>query len=247
MVTRKTLPWKIAPKAAPMIEVGNPEYGVLELPKKESLTINEAQFIRDNTKDLPDIQQQAIQLAADIAKQESIPFVDAFEALTSGTASFEVVLTASAKKGDTEIKIAPLPRKIAKGAVLSLEDGDVAISEPENKGVEVLKIESLPVALKSGDSITLISPSAIAQENTLLLIKFQKESAEVAPLRNAVLATAMLQRIMGKEWTIEQTSDELPPQLIQDLAEFCGKEMNGWETEEETESEPVTEEVLKND
>ena len=79
MPKSKSLPWKVAPKAYPLVDVGGEEYGVLEIPRKNSLTINEAQFIRDNTKDLPDIQQRAIQLAADIAKKEQVSFTNRIE------------------------------------------------------------------------------------------------------------------------------------------------------------------------
>lgn len=153
--------------------VGHADYGVIELPKKGSLTINEAQFIRTETEGLPDIQQQAIQLAVDISKEKGISFADAFAALTSG--------------------------------------------------------------------------GEVAQEFAPLMINFQREMAETTPIRNAILATAMMRRLMGNEWTVDQTSEEIPAQLIADLAEFCSKEMNGWAEAETEEPEPVTEETLKKD
>ncbi len=80
------------------------------------------------------------------------------------------------------------------------------------------------------------------------LIDFQERIAATTPVRNTVLATAMLRRIMGEEWTVQQTGDEIPVKLVNDLAEFCSKEMNGWvETEAEPESEESVVEQVKND
>lgn len=173
-MAKKLIPWKTAPKAQVSVVVGSPEYGELEIPKKETLTVNEAHFIREETKELPDVQEQAIQLAAEISKDKGIPFAEAFAALTTG-----------------------------------------------------------------GDA---------AQEFAPQLIKFQREMAETSPIRNAILATAMMRRVMGKDWSVDQTAEDLPPQLIADLADFCSKEMNGWvEPETVEEEEPVTEETLKKD
>lgn len=247
MPKSKSLPWKVAPKAYPLVDVGSEEYGVLELPRKNSLTINEAQFIRDNTKDLPDVQQRAIQLAADIAKREDISFVSAFEALTGGQSQFDVSVTESVKKGDSEIFVKPLSQSVKKGSVVSGDDvsEEVVVVEDAPKGSKVLVVEGIDGIIKPDSKLTVTLPSTIAQENTILLMQFQQESAETKPLRNAVLATAMLRRVMGNSWTIDQTSEEVPMPLIEDLAVFCGKEMNGWDDEDEP--EPLTEEALKND
>lgn len=246
MSTKKNLPWKVAPKPAEMIEVGKPEYGVLEIPKKGSLTINEAQFIRDETEDLPDIQQQAIQLASDIAKEENIDFVEAFEALMGGSISTAITVASSAKKNAGKFEVEPLPREIPMGAIAIIGDAQVAITKAAPKESTEIFCEALPDALAKGDSITVSLPNELAKKNTVKLMQFQKESAQIAPLRNAVLATAMLRRIMGNDWTIDQTSEDVPANLVADLAEFCGKEMNGWDAPE-TKDEPVTEETLKND
>lgn len=93
MAKSKSLPWKSAPKAFIKVLVGSEEYGSLELPKKGCLTINEAQFIRENTKDFPDVQQKAVELAYEISTKEGISKVEAFEALTGeGSVAQEYVL-----------------------------------------------------------------------------------------------------------------------------------------------------------
>lgn len=172
MAKSKSIPWKTPAKTVDLVSVGNEDYGVLELPRYRSLTINEAQFIRENTGNLPDTQEMALQLAVDISNAKGVPFQEVFLAMSSG-----------------------------------------------------------------GESAGEYAPQ---------LIKLQKEMALVAPIRNTILATAMLRRLMGSDWTIEQTSEEIPSPLIEELAAFCGKEMNGW-IEPLEDNEPVTEETLKND
>lgn len=246
MPKAKALPWKIAPKAPVLYPVGSEEYGVIEVPKKGSLTVNEAQFIRENTKELPNLQERVMQIATEIAKDEGITFVEAFEALTSGASTMEVVLPVGGKKGDEQFAVEPLKKDIPKGAAFSYEDETILVTEEAKAGDEVLYVEALPDAIGGGEKILVSLPSKVAQNNAVKLMKFQQESAEISPVRNAVLATAMLRRVMGSDWSINQTSDEVPMKVIDDLAEFCTKEMNGWAEDKAEADEPVTEETLKN-
>lgn len=245
-MSKKSLPWKVSPKADQLVEVGSVDYGVLEIPKKGSLTINEAQFIREHTKDLPDVQQQAIQLAVDISQSDGIDIGEAFEALSGGNIVVPLLLEKPAKKGQSFL-LTNVPRAIPKNTAISVGNVTTVLAKDASEGDDRLVIEPLLEAVE-GDLITVVVPNKIAQRNTVRLMEFQRQSAETAPLRNAVLATAMLRRIMGNDWTIDQTSEEIPMPVISDLAEFCGKEMNGWiEDEPNGEAEPVTEESLKND
>lgn len=252
MAKLKALPWKKAPKASEMVEVGSEEYGLIEIPKKTSLTVNEAHFVREETKSFPDIQQQAIQLAADIAKEEGISLVDAFESLTGGGSNVPVTVVADANAKATQIKVASLVRDLPKGALINFEDEELepaTLLQPATTGDEVLEVDGLPADISSGSTVTAMFSSPIAQKNALKLMEFQRQSAEIAPLRNTVLATAMLRRVMGKDWSIEQTAEEVPIQVINDLAEFCSNEMNGWADVETEDGKPetLTDETLKND
>lgn len=248
MARSKVLPWKVAPKADVLIEVGSPEYGVLEIPKKGVLTVNESEFIRQNTKHLPDIQQQALMLASEIAKEEGISFGEAFEALTNGVTLIPIVLTAPAKKGDKQLAIGALKRDVAKGATITLGETEILVTADAKLGDETISTETLPLSIEKDSQLAIALANGVAQKHAIRLMNFQRESVETTPLRNAVYASVMLRRIMGPDWTIEQTSEELPMQVINDLADFCSKEMNGWEevTDEGGEPEPVTEETLKN-
>jgi hypothetical protein len=113
------------------------------------------------------------------------------------------------------------------------------ISEKENLPTD----EVLAILLGGGDR-------EVAQRLTLYFVEFQERVATIKPRRNPVLATAMLRRIMGDGWSIVQTSEEIPPKLIEDLAGFCSKEMNGWVEEievAENDSEESVVDQVKND
>lgn len=251
MAKTKSLPWKTAPKAAEMVSVGSEEYGLIELPKKGNLTVNEAQFIQEHTKGMPDVQQKAVELAYEISEKEGITRAEAFEALTGGTTSISFVVAKTAKEGQDFI-LTSVYKDVPKGSIVKLDGSEIGeigkITKGAVPGEDRLFVDPLPCGISDGDFLTVEYVKEIAQDYILQLMTFQRETIDLKPLRDAVYATAMLRRIQGQEWTIEETS-ECPIPLVSDIAEFCLKEMNGWvEPEAETsESTPVTEDELKND
>lgn len=244
----KSLPWKVAPKPDQIIEVGDAEHGMLEIPRKNSLTINEAHFIRENTKDLPDVQQQATLLAVEISEAEGMELAEAFEALTSGAVTSTIVITKAAKKGDTTLFVST-KHDLSTGSIVRLPDGNlVVLKEDATLTSDKVTVEAIAEDIPANTVGNVSVASKVAQKYILKLMEFQRQSTELAPLRNAVLATAMVRRIMGNDWTIDQTSEEMPVSVINALAEFCAKEMNGWDQgDDDSEPEPLTEETLKND
>lgn len=74
-------------------------------------------------------------------------------------------------------------------------------------------------------------------------LEFNAKFTEYTELRRSAMATAILRRI-APEWTLEQTGDpqELPPQLLIEVADFGYNEELGWPDRKEPEQ--VTEELL---
>jgi hypothetical protein len=66
----RKLPFVIAPKAEPIkVTVGNEEIGVLELPRINDLSPSDRLYIREASKDLPNLQRQAVRIAKEIKAQ----------------------------------------------------------------------------------------------------------------------------------------------------------------------------------
>nr|WP_290224238.1 hypothetical protein [Trichocoleus desertorum] len=66
----RKLPFVIAPKAEPIKEtVGNEEIGTLELPRINDLSPSDRLFIRQASKDLPNLQREAVKIAKSIKAQ----------------------------------------------------------------------------------------------------------------------------------------------------------------------------------
>ena len=249
MAKSKSLPWKTAPKPFSLVLVGNEEYGTIELPKKGNLTVNEAQFIREQTKGFPDVQQKAVELAYEISAKEGITKVEAFEALTSGVTSVSFVVAKPAKEGQDFI-LTSVYKDVPKGSVVKLNDAEIGVTfKGSVAGEDRLFVDPLPCSIPDGAFLAVEITKETAQNYVLELMKFQQETTELKPIRDAVYATAMLRRIQGQDWTLEETQ-ECPIPLVADLAEFCLKEMNGWveeETEGTADQPTLTEDDLKND
>ena len=66
----RKLPFLVPPKAEPVKEtVGNEEIGVLELPRINDLSPSDRLFIRQASKDLPNLQREAVRIAKSIKAQ----------------------------------------------------------------------------------------------------------------------------------------------------------------------------------
>ncbi|WP_414755554.1 hypothetical protein [Anabaena sp. CCY 9910] len=94
-------------------------------------------------------------------------------------------------------------------------------------------------ALTAGDSNTL-------KEFLSEFIEFQDLMEENAAKRNIVLATTIIKFRVLPEWEIENTQDaaQIPPLLVDAVAEFAKSEESGWV--EETEVTETSEEGLGN-
>jgi hypothetical protein len=111
------------------------------------------------------------------------------------------------------------------------------------------------IAEEIGESLVSVYNAIVTNDSQLLgdylgdLLKFQDLLTEVTSVRAIAMATAILKfRVAKGEWTIEDSgnADLIAPELLGAIAAFASKEENGWEApkETETESEPLTEEVL---
>jgi hypothetical protein len=74
-------------------------------------------------------------------------------------------------------------------------------------------------------------------------LEFNKQFTDYTEVRRSAVATAILRRI-APEWTIEKTGDplEVPPELLNAIAEFGYNEELGWP--ETKEPEQITEELV---
>jgi hypothetical protein len=80
------LPYKTTPKEFEKVAVGNTEVGELEIPKLGDLSPNERTFIKQASKDLPDLRKLAVKLAKDIAAKSGKKLLEVYNALTTGDA-----------------------------------------------------------------------------------------------------------------------------------------------------------------
>lgn len=78
------LPFKSEPKPYELVQVGDTEIGILEIPKLGSLSPNESLYISKHTAHLPDIRMMAVDLAEAIAAKSNIPTNEAYDALIAG-------------------------------------------------------------------------------------------------------------------------------------------------------------------
>lgn len=78
------LPFKILPKPTTTHTLGDEEIGQLEIPKLNDLSPNERIFIREQTREQPDLRSSAVKMARTIATKSGQKLLDVYNALTSG-------------------------------------------------------------------------------------------------------------------------------------------------------------------
>ena len=78
------LPFKTEPKSKETYTVGDESIGVLEIPKLLDLSPNERIFIREQTKEYPDLRSSAVKMARAIATKSGMKLLDVYNALTAG-------------------------------------------------------------------------------------------------------------------------------------------------------------------
>lgn len=78
------LKFKVAPKPAELIPVGDEETGILEVPKYGRLSEKENLFIKEESADLPDFQEEAVKLAKKISDESDLTLLQVYQALLSG-------------------------------------------------------------------------------------------------------------------------------------------------------------------
>lgn len=82
----KQLPFVVAPQPYELAEVGSNRTGKLQIKKLGSLSPNEQRYIKQLSKDLPDLKRDAVRLAQRIAKEQGFSAVDVHSALIQGNA-----------------------------------------------------------------------------------------------------------------------------------------------------------------
>lgn len=80
----KPLPFVVEPKTYEVATVGNETCGTLEIKKLGSLSPNEQRYIKELSKDLPDLKRDAVRLAQRIAKEQNYSTVEVHTALIQG-------------------------------------------------------------------------------------------------------------------------------------------------------------------
>jgi hypothetical protein len=78
------LPFIILPKSPEVVMLGNEEIGTLNIPKLGHLSINEQRWIKEELKDVPNINQEAVRLAKKVAESTGYALVDVYTAFTGG-------------------------------------------------------------------------------------------------------------------------------------------------------------------
>ena len=78
------LKFKVAPKPVELFSVGDEETGILEVPKYGRLSEKENKFIKEESADLPDFQEEAVKLAKKISEESELSLQEVYQALLSG-------------------------------------------------------------------------------------------------------------------------------------------------------------------
>lgn len=78
------LKFKVAPKPAELIPVGDEETGILEVPKYGRLSEKENKYIEVTAAELPDLQEEAVKLAKKISDNSDLSLMEVYQALFSG-------------------------------------------------------------------------------------------------------------------------------------------------------------------
>lgn len=82
------LPFKTEPKKVETVTVGDEVIGTLLVPRLGDLSPNERVYLREHTKDSPDLRVSAAKVARLIASQSGLKLKDVFEALARGDNEF---------------------------------------------------------------------------------------------------------------------------------------------------------------
>lgn len=82
------LPFITAPKAFESVEVGSANCGVLAIKKLKGLSVNERKYLKELTKDLPDLRKEAVRMAKTIAAEMGTKLVEVYSALTAGDTEY---------------------------------------------------------------------------------------------------------------------------------------------------------------
>lgn len=78
------LPFKTEPRKAETITVGDETIGTLELPRLNDLSPNERLYLREHTKEYPDLRSSAVKMARAIATKSELRLIVVYNALTAG-------------------------------------------------------------------------------------------------------------------------------------------------------------------
>lgn len=78
------LPFKTSPRGFEKITLGDSTIGEIEIPKMEDLSPNERVYIREQTKEYPDLRKSAVTMARAIAQKSGMKLMTVYEALTGG-------------------------------------------------------------------------------------------------------------------------------------------------------------------
>jgi hypothetical protein len=231
----RKLPFVIAPKAEPIkVTVGNEEIGTLELPRINDLSPSDRLFIREASKDLPNLQREAVKIAKSIKTQRPL------KQATQVSDPAEFVAIAARAMGVTEVALNEM-----------LESGEVIADELLPNFAKQLQIEFAttepvpPVEM----GLAEIYSALIASDTELLgeflpeILDYQDVLQRLIDERPAIMATAMLKRV-DPEWTLEDTMNSVSSKMLSEINQFALKEENGWTEKPAVEAEPLTDQKL---
>jgi hypothetical protein len=205
------LPFETNPTESETVLLGTEETGTLRVKKYGKLGLNEYLLLKRYTKDLPDLQLEAVKLAEAIAHSTGKRVIDVFNGLTSGD-------TASLEDNLKEVLL-----------LRQLMESDGLARTPALATV-VLKYRVFPSVLQQDKES--------AKELRAKLKDKQVTNREELEQKLAAL-DGKISQIEG--WGIEETSDpdKIHPELVEALASFASKEQNGWETPPEATEEDL--------
>jgi hypothetical protein len=205
------LPFETAPQEPETVLIGTPETGTFRVRKYKKLGLSEYLLLKRYTKDLPDLQLEAVKLAEAIAAKTDKRVIDIFNSLTAGETSSlggnlrEVLVLRQLMDSDNLARTPALATVILKYRVFP----------PVIKQCRA-QVEGLRARLKDKQ---LPSREELEQELKVLEEKIS----------------------LLEGWGLEETSDpdKLHPELVEALANFASKEQSGWESSPEATEEDL--------
>lgn len=205
------LPFETAPQEPETVLIGTPETGTFRVKKYKKLGLSEHLLLKRYTKDLPDLQLEAVKLAEAVAAKTGKRVLSIFNSLTSGDMS-------SLEENLREVFV-----------LRQLMDSDNLARTPALATI-ILKYRVFPPLIKEKRFFVEGLRAKLKDKQTLNREELEQELRALEE---------EISRLEG--WGLEETSDpdKIHPELVESLANFASKEQNGWETSPEVTEEDL--------